>query len=347
MLKLFPPIGLSAAITTIALFSGPSTSVEAATLSSKLEPNLRQPRYVTAGQPANYIVNSGTGFDGVVELFIGSSQGDFNCSGSLLTSGLHILTAAHCLTDNFGTLIVNDASVFFDLPTGPAAIEATNFFVHPDWDGFADVETFGGDIAIVQLASAAPSNAERYNIYRQTDEIGKVGTKVGYGLTGTGFEGDTISDGAKRSGQNIYDASGEVFGGILPNAVLAYDFDNGSATNDAFGVSFGIADLGLGLNEINSASGDSGGPTLIKGLIAGVTSFGFGAIESDVDSFTNSSFGEFSGDTRVSTYASWIDSILTPDNHVKVPESSNVRALLLTCLLTAFASMSRRPKTGH
>jgi secreted trypsin-like serine protease len=100
-----------------------------------------------------------------------------------------------------------------------------------------------------------------------------------------------------------------------------YDFDNGLARNDAFGAYFGKSDLGLGDFEVDSAPGDSGGPTFINGLLAGVTSFGLTFTDEkdssgqytlcspanpDVLCGINSTFGEFAGDTRVSGYNQWI-----------------------------------------
>lgn len=343
----------SAAVATTATFTCLPSSAEAATL-SRSNSFTFSPRYVTAGEPDDYLVEPGTGFDGVVDLSIETTLGNFGCSGSLLTSGLHILTAAHCLTDNFGASITNGATVYFDLSAGRTAINATNFFIYPDWDGFLDFESFGGDIAILELETEAPDVTERYDIYRDTDEIGQIGTKVGYGLTGNGNQGDVLADGLKRSGQNIYDAPGEIFespefGGVIPGAFLGYDFDNGLAANDAFGFHYGIPDLGLGLNEVNSAPGDSGGPTFINGLIAGLTSFGdcffydLGECTgSDIDTVLNSSFGEFSVDTRVSTYASWIDSIVgVPQS---VPEPASVFGLLAVSALGASSALKRKPK---
>jgi hypothetical protein len=54
--------------------------------------------------------------------------------------------------------------------------------------------------------------------------------------------------------------------------MLVYDFDNGNAANDGFGVLYGIHDLGVGDGEVNSAPGDSGSPTFIDGKIVGINS---------------------------------------------------------------------------
>ncbi|MFB2897229.1 trypsin-like serine protease, partial [Aerosakkonemataceae cyanobacterium BLCC-F50] len=273
----------------------------------------------------------------------------------LLPSGRHILTAAHCLTDDFGLNITNAATAFFNLPTGRFGINTANIFIYPDWDGFADFDSFGGDLAILELASVAPEAAQRYDIYRNTDEIGQVNVKAGYGYSGQGNQGFNPSNfpfGVKRSGQNVYEVLGEDLDpGILPNAFLLYDFDNGLPENNAFGF-FGIPDLGLGLQEVSTAPGDSGGPTFINGLIAGITSFGgcFGVFNCssppDIDNILNSSFGEYGGDTRVSTYASYIDDVLagkiTPTS--KVPEPNTIFALFAFAAFAVTSRLKRKVK---
>ncbi|KAF3890066.1 MULTISPECIES: trypsin-like serine protease [Nostocales] len=339
---------VSLVITLTTAIGGCLLNAEAATFRNVRSINENRQRYITAGDPAHSVVNVGTGFDGVVDLVIKTDSETFGCSGSLLTSGRHILTAAHCFTDGYQNVIANSIQAFFDLPTGSTSIKSANLFIHSDWtDNFSRIE---GDIAIIELVSEAPIAAERYDIYRGTDEVGKIGVKVGYGYSGNGNEGNVSWDGLKRVGKNIYDAPGEILSTLpqldtfaFPGAVLAYDFDNGLAANDAFGFHFGISDTGLGLDEINSAPGDSGGPTFINGLIAGVTSFGtcYGypnCSGSDIDSTLNSSFGEISGDTRVSTYANWIDSILS--RPATVPEPSAIGAILLA----GFAALRYRKR---
>ncbi|MEX0819803.1 MAG: trypsin-like serine protease, partial [Pirellulaceae bacterium] len=282
-----------------------------------------RPWIVAVDDPNDIIVAPGSGRDGVARLAINRAVGSFLCSGTLLSTGLHVLTAAHCVTDVFGNFDTASASASFETPDGTDTIPVSEFFVHPDWDGNV---LQGNDIAILELAASAPDAAERFEIYRDDDEVGQVTEKVGYGLTGVGATGIQLgTSGIRRGGENRFDALADVFDGTFfrPGSValgtqLAFDFDNGLAANDAFGRIFGINGLGLGDNEINTAPGDSGGPALIDGKVAGVTSYGFGFnIAPDIDPGTNSSFGEMSVDMRVSFYADWIDSVLPsgdPDN---------------------------------
>lgn len=285
--------------------------------------------YTTAGSdPSDYIVDPGEGLDGVADLILGGSR----CTGTLLPTGAHILTAAHCVTDDFGIQDVFSGTATFELPTGDISLSIENFFINPDWTAtiFA-----GNDIAILELEDTAPDTVERYEIYRDVDEVGHEGHKVGYGRSGTGLTGAVFPSGIKREGQNLYDSTGSLFSAA--EELLVYDFDNGLGSNDGFGFFFGgsFADLGLGLDEVSAAPGDSGGPTFIDGQIAGVTSFGArfrfpSGASSDIDGVLNSTFGEFGFDTRVSSYAAWIDEILDmPHEKEKVPEPSSLAGLMI------------------
>jgi subtilisin-like proprotein convertase family protein len=269
-----------------------------------MEGAIFQPVILGPMAPNNYVLPDGAGYDGVVMVNLG---GVFNGTGTLLDTGIHIVTAAHVVADPiFGTALPPAlVSVTFNMPSGPVTIQASEVFVHPDYDASV---IFGGDIAVITLAEAAPVNAERFSIYRETDEVGKVSDHYGFGMTGQGDLGMLFTDGQRRSGQNRYEATGELFG--TSNALLFYDFDNGMAQFDAFGQVFGIHDLGLGLREVNVAPGDSGGPSMIDGKIAGIHTaiLTLGGPE-DFTSGLDASFGEFAMDTRVSIYADWIDSV--------------------------------------
>ncbi|MFO1188804.1 MAG: trypsin-like serine protease [Alphaproteobacteria bacterium] len=301
-----------------------------------------QTRYVTADDPANHEVPAG-GFSGVAALTITRSDGTFLCSGALLGSGRHVVTAAHCVTNGAGALTATSVAAKFTLAGGDETVLSSAITVHPSWNGQFFV---GNDIAIIELSAAAPAAAQRYDIYRGVADVGGIGDKVGFGASGTGATGATLSAGIKRSGQNKYDNLADAFltaigqAGFVPDGQLLYDFDNGLAANDGFGffdpiLGAGLADLGLGANEVMSGGGDSGSPTFIDGLIAGIASYGFtlmfvGGGTSDVDGLLNSSFGEFGADTRLTIYQDFIDDIV--GRVVAVPEPA-AQILLGSALL--------------
>ena len=259
-----------------------------------------QARIVSVDAPANHETASGE-FSGVVELSMG-------CTGTLLTTGRHIITAAHCFFDNNGNQSEDETntSVTFETSTGDVTINASKVTIHPDYN----TSTLAHDIAIVELVSEAPAEATRHDIYRNSDEVGQTFAKVGYGAFGEGLD-VTSGNNVKRDGLNKFDALGDIFNDpeIPDGTQLFFDFDDGTAANDAFGQEFGINDTGLGTDEVNTAPGDSGGPSFIGDKVAGVTSYGITS-SVDVDSTTNSSFGEYSSETRVSFYKDWVDATL-------------------------------------
>ena len=209
--------------------------------------NLRaefKPLYTVADDPALQVVPPGGTLDGVGEITIVRTDGTALCSGALLTSGMHVLTAAHCFTDGFGKFITTAASITFETVSGDETISGTEVFIHPDWDG----DSFrGNDIVVLELASVPSFSIDRYDIDRVGADDGTTGTKVGYGSSGTGLTGVTIGAGTKRQGLNLYDdvadtmliALGLTPGvDFVPGSALQYDFDNGLAANDAFGFFF-------------------------------------------------------------------------------------------------------------
>lgn len=241
-------------------------------------------------------------FDGVVQVSAFDDNGTtWNGSGVLLSTGRHILTAAHVLTDNRGRLHANNTVVTFrtghftsDNFVEQMTIPVAGHFVHPNWNGESDRD-YGYDLAILELPQFAPALADRFDIYRGSDEVGKMITMVGYGMTGTGTRGATApADGNRRMATNVIDATSSdhwyLRGRGGPNGtVLEIDFDE----RDGEGI---------------PAPGDSGGPFFLGNRVAGIISAGFetalfgGAPESN--------FGEIATATRVSFFANWIDGIV-------------------------------------
>jgi secreted trypsin-like serine protease len=280
-----------------------------------------QPLYTTYGDPADYLTDPGGALDGAGILFLDHPSGTFGCTGGLLWTGEHVLTAAHCVTDASGNMVLQSGTVIFEGDSGveTIAIDAAATKVHNKWNG--DVLK-GNDVAVLKLVSAPTDDITRYQIDRDgSDDIGAIVEKVGYGKSGNGNDGSIIGFGEKRNGQNQYDDVADTMlkalglkakAHFVPGSVLQYDFDNGVTNNDAFGFFFNNNDLGLGSAEVNSAAGDSGGPAIHNGNIIGITSYGVTLTfnddtSSDVNDILDSSFGEFSGDTRVSKYTGFID----------------------------------------
>lgn len=269
---------------------------------------------VSVDSPSNHVVSPNAGFAGVTQVIVDHGNSVWSGSGTLLAGTKWLLTAAHvvCVDKTKSVVAASEITVCFDLPTGRVEVKATQVIVHSGYTGSVDG---GNDLALVELQSV-PTGVEGFELYTGSDEIGQIATLVGYGRTGMGTTGETDSGGdLKRRGQNRYDATGTVFGDS--NTILVYDFDNGLVQNDGCGAVFGInnVDADIGINEVSAGHGDSGGAWFIDGKIATVVSFVTSYTGShDVLPGTNSSFGDFGGDTRVSAFADWIRSIAVDEN---------------------------------
>jgi hypothetical protein len=272
-----------------------------------------------------YRTYPGDGYDGVVRV----SYAGYYGTGTLLFDGRAILTAAHLFSGKSGT-----AQVAFETRSGSQTLAGTKLLIHPGYDTQGN-----NDLALVWLSSTALTTADRYSIYRDSNEIGQIFTTLGYGRTGTGATGATSSDttsSTRLKAANQFDADAATLKSYLGSEMgwtplagtqLIADFDNGNTANDALGRLINRNDLGQGLNEGFIAAGDSGGPAFLSGQIAGVASYtaslSRGGVTPDIDSSSNSSFGEIAAWQRVSAYQQWIDQSLRasyPDAPTKPEE---------------------------
>ncbi len=284
---------------------------------------------------SRYRTYPGDGYDGVVRV----SFGGYYATGTLLFDGRAILTAAHLFDGKTGT-----AQVTFETRSGTQTLTGTKILSHSGYDSQGN-----NDLALVWLSGAAPTAAERYDIYRDGNEIGQSFTMVGYGRTGTGNTGASSSDTTspiRLKAANQFDADASTLKSNLGSGMawtplsgtqLVADFDDGSSTHDALGQLIYRSDIGLGWAEGLIAQGDSGGPAFLNGQVAGVASYtaslSRGSVSPDIDTSTNSSFGEVAAWQRVSNYQQWIDQSLranysnapTKPDEVKkeVPEGSS------------------------
>jgi hypothetical protein len=256
---------------------------------------------------------TGDGYDGVVRVVVGNMYG----TGVLLFDGKAVLTAAHLFPGNTGA-----ANVIFETRSGLQSIASNQVVINPDYSSVNN----NSDMALVWLSQDAPVAAERFGIYRASNEVGQTFTMVGYGTPGSGSSG-TISNfneaPVRVKASNQFDTDIAPLDRFFSEGgqweanngkQLAADFDNGLSQNDALGGLLGINGLGLGSSEGLISKGDSGGPAFIGSLVAGIASYtgrlsSSGAVP-DIDNTSNSSFGEVAVWQRVSVYQQWIDQAL-------------------------------------
>lgn len=259
-------------------------------------------------------------YDGVVRVF----HGGYTATGVLLHEGRAVLTAAHLFTAAPHSA---PTRVLFKTAYGETDLYAQRVSIHPYYKPYL----YDNDLALVWLSAPAPVEADRYTLYRRSDELGQVFTMVGYGQTGSGWTGalpGTPTGNQRLKALNRFDADDLVVSQALraiwgltydprattPGTQLYADFDSGSPLHDAAGRLLHLHDLGLGIEEGMIAPGDSGGPAFIEGRIAGVASYNtnlsLSNVVSDIDDTLNASFGEVGGWQRVSAHQQWIDQSL-------------------------------------
>ncbi|MFC3201566.1 trypsin-like serine protease [Alteromonas oceani] len=187
-------------------------------------------------------------FTGVVSIEIVRDGGVYICTGSAISSR-HIITAAHCIERNDGSIMDLSAgtvsAVFSDGGNFVDYIPSSSVVAHPDYLGFAvcsasDGAGFSGvclndDIAILTLEEDIPAGVEIYDFYTGDVDSGDIFTMVGYGTTGNGYDGYTGSPDwtNKRYGFNIP----EIFD--CDDASIAPDRSGGYASSAACPAVFG------------------------------------------------------------------------------------------------------------
>lgn len=114
-------------------------------------------------------------------------------------------------------------------------------------------------------------------LYEGDDEVGKVASVCGFGVTGNFKTGAVRTDGRKRAGSNMVERA--------ERHVLVCSAGGKPSTTMEFLISHG----------------DSGGGLFIDGRLAGINSF-----VSASDGKPDSSYGDESSHTRISLFADWI-----------------------------------------
>jgi secreted trypsin-like serine protease len=208
-------------------------------------------------------------FPAVVGLKVINRDSTVICSGTLIAPTA-VLTAGHCLAFD---PVAATAVVFPDGLTG-VSYTAAAFVRHPR---FSLARAAVADIAIVILASPVADVAPMPLVAR-SPRPGATGTIVGFGEDGRGRVGlkefGTVR--LRRCPRVVRVQNGKV------RLVKSLCWHPGDLVND-------------------TCSGDSGGPLIVNGRVAGVTSGGIGTEECP---------SLLSFDTNVARYRTWIARVL-------------------------------------
>ncbi len=321
-----------------------------------------------------FIVSTDTGLDGVLQVSIIDSRAEEEIqqqqindaadsrggTAALLYTGKHILHCKHAIEGaGYGGHTPEDKKywyIFAEGPEGKVSLEVEKVEAYRS-NGELEFEgSLSYDFSIITLKEEAPTWIDRYEIYRETDEIGKNYLRVGYGMEGLGEYGrgdgflpkefwSSDTEGGqlvKRYGSNTYDLTeaefllkptftwdAESLGPLeARQAMLMSDFDDGTVENDAFGQGNiqemkNVKHTGLGKWEVSSSPGNSGGPNFIDGRIAGVGSGGGGDHPSgqliiDGSDDRPDGYGWYTNDSRVSSVIDWIEGIVGKNDNTSL-----------------------------
>ncbi|XP_044749825.1 uncharacterized protein LOC123310423 [Coccinella septempunctata] len=280
-------------------------------------PTLRRPTFVVAAVGGEVALSEE--FPHMALLGYGTeTEKEWKCGGSLI-SLQHILTAAHCLhsRDLGDVKFVRLGEL--DIASNKDIAEPQDYYVkrafpHPDFDS----TTMKHDIAILQLHDSIRVTSfvkpACLFVERDIDEYSEI-TATGWGITE--FAGEPSSKLIKVRLKIIGNEK------CRQQYVKSGDW---SEIDDENQVCAGSADEG---KIMDTCQGDSGGPLQVTNytnskhyMIMGVTSFGKAC------GIVNSA-GVY---TRVSSYLSWIESIVYEDTLKKLHATHLSEAILKQCI---------------
>ncbi len=224
------------------------------------------------------------------------APGASNWCGATLISPHWAISAGHCIP---GASSTPSFSLGADLSSLDLTVTPDDWFRHSAYD--SDNIGNGRDFGLIHFAEPI-LDVTPARLYRGTNgELGKVGTVIGYGRTGTGTTGQqsSLPVGVKRGANNMIDSLGSAIGASVN--VLVGDFDNPTNPADSrFGSNVPLPLEGM-IALFDSGSGWFAEIDGVQYLI-GVTSF-----RDATDGAYDSDYGDTFGIGRITRNTAWID----------------------------------------
>ena len=231
-------------------------------------------------------------FNATVSIEFRDDSHIYRGSGVLLAGGKYILTVAHLFNSNPSAQSLSISS------SGGNLAGAGNIYIHHGWDSTS--KDYNHDIAIIELTTPVTAFSG-LSLWQESDYSDKLFSLAGYSGSGGLHTGTNIFDGDAALFNQAY------FRNVIAGTQVIYDYDNGLESQNALGGLFGIGSASATADEVIANPGDSGGPLLVDGEIAALSSYAFRSELYDSNDVTDFSAGEVGVGTRIYPYIPWIE----------------------------------------
>lgn len=238
-------------------------------------------------------------------------ESDYNRGSAVLIDDRWLLTSAHVVA----TLPANAWEVIFERGWFDSDRSVSQIITHPEYNS----STFEADLALIKLSSNAPSDTTQYSLAFDKIPLGSTLNFQGYGeRVATESFGFWTGVPLLQSSYNTLDAYSDDLGISSDAFSFAFDYDDGSASNDSLGWNFGFHHSGIGNAEGFIGPGDSGGAAFYDGKLAGIISHIF---DYSGDTRIDGSLGEVGHAQSLAYYAEWIaDYVPSIESSIPEPE---------------------------